>query len=309
MAAATDSPMNPNAPIDPNVPLDATAIFLEQRPRLFGIAYRMLGSIADAEDVLQESFLRWQETAKDGTAVDSPGAFLATIVSRRCLDQLRSARHRREEYVGPWLPEPLVADERLDPARVGELADSLSMAFLVVLETLSPTERAAFLLHDVFGYGYPELSGMLERAEPACRQLVTRARRRLHERRPRFDVSPEVHAGLLDGLVTATTRGDIDGLLSLLSPDVVLQSDGGGKVAAARLPIYGADRVARLLASLPGRFGDGYSFEVSTVNGLPGLIIRFDGQLNSVLTLDVDDGQIRGIYIVANPEKLRAVAT
>src|SRR5882672_3848865 len=199
-----------------DVPMDATAIFLEQRPRLFGIAYRMLSSVADAEDVLQESFLRWQETVGAGTTIESPGAFLATIVSRRCLDQLRSARHRREEYVGPWLPEPLISDERLDPARVGELADSLSMAFLVVLETLSPTERAAFLLHDVFGYGYPELARILERAEPACRQLVTRARRRLAERRPRFDVSPEAHAGLLDGLVSATTRGDVEGLMSLL---------------------------------------------------------------------------------------------
>jgi RNA polymerase sigma-70 factor (ECF subfamily) len=289
-------------------PLDATALFLEQRPRLFGIAYRMLGSVLDAEDVLQESFLRWQEAIAAGAAIESPGAYLATIVSRRCLDQLRSARHRREEYVGPWLPEPLIADEQLDPARIGEQADSLSMAFLVVLETLSPAERAGFLLHDVFGYGYPELARILERAEPACRQLVTRARRRLVERRPRFDVSPTTHAGLLDGLVSATTRGDVDGLMSLLAPDVVLQSDGGGRVAAALQPILGADRVARLLVSLAPTFDARFSFAVGTVNGLPGLIVRVDGQLNSTLSLDVDDGKIRGIFIVSNPEKLQAVA-
>jgi RNA polymerase sigma-70 factor, ECF subfamily len=154
--------------------MDATAVFLEQRPRLFGIAYRMLGTVADAEDVLQESFLRWQEAVDGGQAIESPGAYLSTVVSRRCLDVLKSAQRRREEYVGPWLPEPLLTDERLDPARLGEMADSLSMAFLVVLETLSPAERAAFLLHDVFGYEYPEISRMLERGEPACRQLVAR---------------------------------------------------------------------------------------------------------------------------------------
>jgi RNA polymerase sigma-70 factor (ECF subfamily) len=290
-----------------NVTLDATAIFLEQRPRLFGIAYRMLSSVADAEDVLQESFLRWQETVEAGTVVESPGAFLATVVSRRSLDVLRSARRRREQYVGPWLPEPLLSDDRFDPARVGELADSLSMAFLVVLETLSPAERAAFLLHDVFGYAYPELSGMLERAEPACRQLVTRARRRLVERRPRFDISPEAHASLLNGLVAATSRGDVDGLMSLLSSDVVLQADGGGRVQAARIPIFGADRVARLLVSFPARFGQSLTVDVAPVNGLPGLIISVDGQINSVLTLDVRDGQIVGIFIVANPEKLQAL--
>jgi RNA polymerase sigma-70 factor (ECF subfamily) len=294
------------------VTMDATDVFLEQRPRLFGIAYRMLGSVSDAEDVLQESYLRWQEAARDaqarGRPIDSPGAYLSTIVSRRSLDLLRSARRRREEYVGPWLPEPLVSDEQLDPAQIGELADSLSMAFLVVLETLSPAERAAFLLHDVFGYGYPEIARTLDRAEPACRQLVTRARRRLAERRPRFEVSPDEHARLLDSLVSATTNGDVDGVMSLLSADVVLQSDGGGKVAAARQPIHGADRVARLLVGLPDRFGPGYTIERTTVNGLPGLLTRIDGQVNAVVTLDIAEGQIRAIFVVANPDKLRSVA-
>jgi RNA polymerase sigma-70 factor (ECF subfamily) len=298
MRAATHSRIHGNPP------MDATAIFLEQRPRLFGIAYRMLGSIADAEDVLQESFLRWQDAVAAGTTIESPGAFLATIVSRRCLDQLRSARHRREEYVGPWLPEPLIADEQLDPAQVGELSDSLSMAFLVVLETLSPPERAAFLLHDVFGYGYSELSGILERAEPACRQLVTRARRRLAERRPRFDASSEVHAGLLDGLVSATTHGDVEGVMALLSPEVVLQSDGGGRVTAARKPVAGMERVAKVLVRIMTSLSPQSTVDITTINGLPGLVVRDGDRMNGVLTLDVRDGQIQGVFIVVNPDKL-----
>jgi len=290
-----------------NQTVDATALFLEHRPRLFGIAYRMLGSVADAEDVLQESFLRWQEALAPDTPIESPGAYLSTIVSRRCLDLLRSARRRREEYVGPWLPEPLVTDDRQDPARVGELADSLSMAFMVVLETLSPAERAAFLLHDVFGYEYPELSRILERAEPACRQLVARSRRRLAERRPRYDVSPEEHARLLEGLVSATAQGDVDALMALLSADAVLKSDGGGRVAAARVPIHGADRVARAIVGFTQKASGPFDVQMATVNGLPGLIVHVGGQLQSVLTLDIADGRIQGVYIVANPEKLRGI--
>ena len=225
--------------------MDAAAVFAEQRPKLFGVAYRMLGSVADAEDVIQETFLRWQEVVDAGTPIESPSAYLTTMVSRRCLDELRSARRRREQYVGEWLPEPLLEDDRLDPAATTELADSLSTAFLVVLEALSPGERAAFLLHDVFGYEYPELARILERGEPACRQLVARARRRVAERRPRFDVSPEEHARLLTEFMHATTAGDVDGLVSLLAHDAVLQADGGGVVHGGPQPDRGADRVAR----------------------------------------------------------------
>ena len=286
--------------------MDAAAVFAEERPKLFGVAYRMLGSVADAEDVVQETYLRWQEAANGGTQVDSPSAYLTTMVSRRCLDELRSARRRREQYVGEWLPEPLLEDDRLDPAASTELADSLSTAFLVVLEALSPGERVAFLLHDVFGYEYPELARILGRGEPACRQLVARARRRVAERRPRFDVSPEVHARLLTEFMHATTAGDIDGLVSLLAEDAVLRSDGGGVVLAARNPIRGADRIVRWFFGVTAKAPPGFVVEPGAVNGLPGLVMRVDGAIYGVMSIDVRDGKIQNVYIQINPEKLHA---
>ncbi|HZO26922.1 MAG TPA: RNA polymerase sigma-70 factor [Chloroflexota bacterium] len=284
--------------------MDAVAVFAEERPKLFGVAYRMLGSVADAEDVIQETFLRWQEVMDAGTAVESPSAYLTTMVSRRCLDELRSARRRREEYVGEWLPEPLLEDDRLDPAATTELADSLSTAFLVVLEALSPGERAAFLLHDVFGYEYAELARILGRGEPACRQLVARARRRVAERRPRFDVSPEVHARLLNEFMYAATAGDVDGLVSLLAQDAVLTADGGGVVTAARNPIAGADRIARWSIGVLEKTQWNVSFEVATVNGLPGAVMRVDGTIYGVMSIEVRDGKIQNVYIQVNPAKL-----
>jgi RNA polymerase sigma-70 factor (ECF subfamily) len=286
--------------------MDAVAVFAEERPKLFGVAYRMLGSVADAEDVVQETYLRWQEVVDVGTAIDSPSAYLTTMVSRRCLDELRSARRRREEYVGEWLPEPLLADDRLDPAQQTELVDSLSTAFLVVLEALSPGERAAFVLHDVFGYEYQELSRILGRAEPACRQLVTRARRRVHERRPRFEVSPEEHTRLLNEFMHASAAGDLDGLVGLLAEDAVLRADGGGIVTAARNPIVGADRVARWLFGVAQKAPPGLTSTVETVNGLPGIVMRVDGALYGVASIEVRDGRIQGVYIQVNPEKLSA---
>ena len=286
--------------------MDAAAVFAEQRPKLFGVAYRMLGSVADAEDVIQETFLRWQEVADGGTAIDSPSAYLTTMVSRRCLDELRSARRRREQYVGEWLPEPLLEDDRLDPAATTELADSLSTAFLVVLEALSPGERAAFLLHDVFGYEYPELARILERGEPACRQLVARARRRVAERRPRFDVSPEEHSRLLTEFLHATSGGDLDGLVSLLAHDAVLTTDGGGVVTAARNPIAGAERIARWSIGVMEKATWDVSFEVATVNGLPGVVTRASGVVFGVMSIDVRDGRIQNVYLQLNPAKLPA---
>jgi RNA polymerase sigma-70 factor (ECF subfamily) len=286
--------------------MDAAAVFAEQRPRLFGVAYRMLGSVADAEDVVQETYLRWQEVAGSDAGIESPSAYLTTMVSRRCLDELRSARRRREAYVGPWLPEPLLADEQVDPAATTELADTLSTAFLVVLEALSPAERAAFLLHDVFGYEYPELARILGRGEPACRQLVTRARRRLAERRPRFEVSPEEHTRLLNEFLQASSRGDLDGLVGLLAEDAVLQADGGGVVTAARNPIRGADRVARWVLGAIAKTPPGIAVEIAPVNGLPGVVVRLDGALFGVMSLDVRRGRIQGIFLQVNPEKLRA---
>jgi RNA polymerase sigma-70 factor, ECF subfamily len=288
--------------------MDAAAVFAEQRPKLFGVAYRMLGSVADAEDVVQETFLRWQEVVDAETRIESPSAYLATMVSRRCLDELRSARRRREEYVGEWLPEPLLEDDRLDPAATTELADSLSTAFLVVLEALSPGERAAFLLHDVFGYEYAELSRILGRGEPACRQLVARARRRVAERRPRFDVSPDEHARLLTEFLHATQAGDVNGLVSLLAQDAVLRADGGGIVLAARNPIEGADRIARWTIGVMAKAPRDASVELTTVNGLPGAVMRVGGALFGVMAIDVRDGRIQNVYIQLNPEKLQPPA-
>jgi RNA polymerase sigma-70 factor (ECF subfamily) len=287
--------------------MDAVAVFAEERPKLFGVAYRMLGSVADAEDVVQETYLRWQEVVDVGTAIDSPSAYLTTMVSRRCLDELRSARRRREEYVGEWLPEPLLTDDRLDPAQQTELADSLSTAFLVVLEALSPGERAAFLLHDVFGYEYAELARILGRAEPACRQLVTRARRRVSERRPRFEVSPEEHTRLLNEFMHASAAGDLDGLVGMLADDAVLRADGGGIVTAARNPIVGADRVARWLVGVIQKAPPGLTSTIETVNGLPGVVMRLDGALYGVASIEIREGSIHDIYIQVNPEKLSAV--
>lgn len=284
--------------------MDAVAVFAEQRPKLFGVAYRMLGSVADAEDVVQETYLRWQEVANADDEIQSSSAYLTTMVSRRCLDELRSARRRREEYVGEWLPEPLLEDSRLDPAASTELADSLSTAFLVVLEALSPGERAAFLLHDVFGYEYSELSHILGRAEPACRQLVARARKRVAERRPRFDVAPEVHERLLNEFLHATQAGDLNGLVSLLADDAVLRADGGGIVTASRNPVEGAERIARWTIGVMQKAQWAISFHAATVNGLPGLLVRSGGALYGVMSVDVRDGRIQNIYIQVNPTKL-----
>jgi len=284
--------------------MDAVTIFAEQRPKLFGVAYRMLGSVADAEDVIQETYLRWQEVADGGTGIESPSAYLTTMVSRRCLDELRSARRRREQYVGEWLPEPLLEDDRVDPEATTELEDSLSTAFLVVLEALSPGERAAFLLHDVFGYEYSELARILGRAEPACRQLVTRARRRVAERRPRFDVSPEEHARLLGEFMHATTAGDVDGLVSLLAHDAVLRADGGGVVTADSNPIEGADRIARWFFGVMTKAPPGFAIDFGPVNGLPGLVMRVEGAMYGVMSIEVRDSKIQNVYIQVNPEKL-----
>ena len=284
--------------------MDAAAVFAAERPKLFGVAYRMLGSVADAEDAIQETFLRWQEVADAGTAIESPSAYLTTMVSRRCLDELRSARRRREAYVGEWLPEPLLEGHRLDPAATTELVDSLSTAFLVVLEALSPGERAAFLLHDVFGYEYAELARILGRGEPACRQLVARARRRVAERRPRFEVSPEAHARLLNEFLRATTAGDVDGLVSLLAEDAVLRTDGGGVVTAARNPIAGAERIARWSIGVMEKARGDLSFAVETVNGLPGAVMRAKGAVYGVMSIEVRDGKIQNVYIQVNPAKL-----
>jgi RNA polymerase sigma-70 factor, ECF subfamily len=284
--------------------LDPVAVFTEARPRLFGVAYRMLGSVSDAEDIIQDTYLRWQEVVRTGAPIESPSAFLTTMVSRRCLDELRSARRRREAYVGQWLPEPLVEATVPDPAASTELADTVSTAFLVVLEALSPGERAAFLLHDVFGYGYDELSRILERGEPACRQLVARARKRIAERRPRFTVSPEVHDRLLQEFFQAATAGNLEGLVGLLAEDAVLVAAGGGVVQASRNPIEGADRVARFLLGVQAKAPPGLSYRLGPVDGRTGVLMELDGRLYGTAAFDVQAGRIQSVFVQVNPNKL-----
>ena len=274
--------------------------FLSERRLLFAIAYRMLGSAADADDVLQDAFLRWTEYGKP---VDSPRSFLTTTVVRLCLDQLGSARARRVDYVGPWLPEPLLASD-VGPAETAELADSLSMAFLVLLEELAPAERAAFLLHDVFGYGYHEIAAMLGRREPAARQLIARARHRIGERRHRFDANPRHGRQLASQFLTACATGDLQALMSLLADDIVVWTDGGGKARAARNPIYGARKAARFLIGTAKDVPASADISLACLNGQPGAIITESGRVRAAIVLDILQHHVTGVRIIVNPDKL-----
>jgi RNA polymerase sigma-70 factor (ECF subfamily) len=280
--------------------------FQEYRPLLFSIAYRMLGSVMDAEDAVQETYLRWQRAAGDATAVASPKSYLTTVVTRLCIDQVRSAEARHTAYVGPDLPEPLPTGP--DAAGEAELADSLSTAFLVLLRTLSPVERAAFLLREVFAYDYPEIAQITGKSEANCRQLVRRARQRIAERRPRFPAPPEQRRRLTDQFMRACLDGDLDGLVALLADDITLWSDGGGKVAAARFPIHGAAHVGRALLGFVRKTPAGWGARPADLNGTPGIVAYLaDGTPLGTLTLDIADARIRGVYVVVNPDKLRAI--
>ena len=280
--------------------------FNEYRPLLFGIAYRMLGSVMDAEDVVQDAFLRWQNAAP--AQVESPKAYLSTIVTRLCLDHLRSARVQREEYVGPWLPEPLVSEQAPDVAETAALHESLSMAFLVLLESLTPVERAIFLLHDVFGYDFAEIARIVGRSEANCRQLARRARGYVEARRPRFEPSAAQQDRLTHQFMRACTTGDLPALVATLADDITLWSDGGGKVAAARNPIHGRDAVARLLISIARKAPAGLDTRFTRVNGQPGFVSYLEGRPFAVLLLDVVDERIRDVRLVLNPDKLRHLA-
>lgn len=274
--------------------------FETERRHLFGVAYRMLGSASEAEDVLQEAWVRWSERAEDPT---SARAFLTTIVVRLCLDQLKSARARRETYVGPWLPEPLVGSAEPPDAR-SELAESLGLAFLVLLERLTPLERAAFLLREVFDEPYDSVARVLETSEAACRQLVARARAHVDENRPRFRASDEKKQELLQAFVIACSSGDADALSRVLAKDVVARSDGGGKVQAALKPILGLDRVTRFILGIMKKFPlDGVP-EMVRINGEPGLLVRTQRGVYTVLTLTIVGDEITDVWIISNPEKL-----
>jgi RNA polymerase sigma-70 factor (ECF subfamily) len=284
--------------------MDDLDVFLGLRSSLFGVAYRMLGSATEAEDILQEAYLRW--TRRSDSDIEAPSAYLTTIVTRLCIDQLRSARARRQSYKGPWLPEP-VEVRAPGPGESAELADSLSLAFLVLLEELQPVERAAFLLHDVFDYPYDEIAGIVDRTEAACRQLVSRARRRVDEPRRRFDSDRTHGRELTRQFLTACGTGDLEGLLALLRDDVVVWTDGGGKVRAALRPVTGPHRSARFLLAVASRTPAGASVREIDLNGQPGLVFDVDGHVVIALTLDVADGRVAAVRVVTNPDKLVAL--
>ena len=280
--------------------------FDRHRPLLFSIAYRMLGSVADAEDIVQDTYLRWRRASE--REVRSPKAYLSTVVTRLCIDHLRSAKVRRERYVGPWLPEPLLVEEGSGVEDAVVMDDSLSMAFLVLLESLTPAERAVFLLREVFGYEYEEIARTVGKSEANCRQIARRAKQSVAARRPRFESSPEQEERLIGGFLDACLGGDVEGLVSLLSEDVTLWSDGGGKTRAALNPIHGADKVARFFSSILRKVPPGFVVRWARVNGRPGLVGYFgDGSPQSVMTFDAAEGHIRAIRLLVNPEKLGSV--
>jgi RNA polymerase sigma-70 factor (TIGR02957 family) len=286
------------------------ALHDELRRVAFAIAYRMLGSVAEAEDVVQEALLRIHDALHRGEHIDSPHAYVATVTTRLAIDQLRSARARRESYVGEWLPEPLVADPESDPARQAEMADSLSLAFLVLLESLTPEQRAVLLLRDVFDYGYDEIARIVGKREDNVRQLAARARRHVEERRPRFESSQEQRDELARRFFAAAQGGDLGALEALLAHDVVLRGDGGGKVPALARSLHGRSRVAGTLMAWmrQGARIPGAAMRPVEVNGQPGaLMLDGDGRLIGVLALDVAEGQVRGISSIVNPDKLRHV--
>jgi RNA polymerase sigma-70 factor, ECF subfamily len=279
------------------------ATFDQHRGLLFSVAYRMLGSVADAEDMLQETFIRWQRASLK--EIRSPQAFLVTIISRLCINYLDSARVEREEYVGEWLPEPLLTDSASDPFQLVKVDEFLSMAFLVLLERLTPVERAVFLLREVFSYEYAEIAKMVGQNETNCRQILRRARHHVGRVRQRFQASNREHRQLLERFLQATRGGDLNRLINLLSREVVLHSDGGGKALAVPNLIRGSEKVARgVLGSLSKLLPKNLVTRVTEINGKAGSVSYLNGKPYSVLTLQVSQGEIREIYIVTNPEKL-----
>jgi RNA polymerase sigma-70 factor (ECF subfamily) len=286
----------------PQQPDDATATFAHLRPRLTRIAYRMLGSVAEAEDVVQDAYLRWHDT--DREAVNDAPAYLAKTVTRLCLDHLKSARVKRETYIGPWIPEPMIEpDETLE-------TDDITLTLMMALERLSPLERAAFLLHDVFGQNFDDVAQTIDRDAAACRQLASRAREHVRAAKPRFPVSHQQGAEIAKAFFDASRSGEVAPLQALLAKDVTLYSDGGGKRVAALRPIHGDENVARFFAGIARRPGAIFpsQYQETIVDGLPGLIVVQNGEVMHTMAFEIDDGKIAAIYIVRNPDKLRHVS-
>jgi RNA polymerase sigma-70 factor (ECF subfamily) len=287
----------------------ADATFEPHRRYLVGVAYRMLGSVADAEDIVQDAFLRWRSV--DPSEITDARAFLAKVVSRLCLDRLKSARARREAYVGTWLPEPLVEDyvSAASSSESHAAAESVSVALLMTLERLSPLERAAFLLHDVFDMDYSVIAGVLERSEAACRQLAARGRERVRDERPRFEANEDAESRLMGAFAGAVMTGDVNGLAGVLAADAILYTDGGGKRLAALNPIFGRDRIARFFAGVrkKGSLPDPSAARVVRINGLPGFVLHTDHGIET-LAIEVRGEEIVALYVVSNPDKLKHLA-
>jgi len=286
---------------------DVADTYVDLRPLLFSIAYRMLASVNEAEDIVQEAFIRYQRALANDTLVESPKAYLSAVVTRLAIDHLKSARLRRETYIGEWLPEPLVTDEGAgDPAANAEQADTLSMSFLLLLEGLTPVERAVFLLHDVFDYGFEEVGRIVHRAPATCRQHAVRARRFVADNRPRFDASEAERDELVRGFLAASDHGDVNGLIELLAEDVIVHGDGGGKAPQWSNPIVGADKVSRMFAG----FGDQLrriraTLEPHRINDQPGVLARGPhGGVMAVMSFEIVDGRIATIRSIVNPDKL-----
>ncbi|MEV7889148.1 RNA polymerase sigma-70 factor [Streptomyces sp. NPDC002817] len=286
-----------------------TDVFEEHRPVLVGVAYRMLGRVADAEDVVQEAWLRW--SGADRSEVREPRGYLVRVTTRLAIDRLRQVQARNETYVGPWLPEPYVTDFGdmvPDTAERAVLADSVSLAVLVVMESLSPLERAVFVLREAFGYPYAEIAAMLDRGEAAVRQLSGRARKHVEERRPRYDVDPVQRRDLTERFLAAAAEGDLQGLMSMLAPDVRLVGDSGGKSRAPLRVIETADKVGRFLVGAARKGVPDMSFRFLELNGGPALLLLSGDKPDSVFQLDVVDGRIQSVYVVRNPDKLQSLA-
>ncbi len=278
------------------------AAFEAARPRLVGLAYRMLGTRDEADDIVQEAWIRWHDA--DRTAIAEPAAWLTTVTTRIAVDRLRSAQHRREEYVGPWLPEPVVTG--VGPEDAAVLADSLTLGFLTLLDRLSAEERAVVLLADVFSVPFAEIAATVGKTDVACRQIASRARRRLqgHHRRE----STGAERAVVEELLVAFAMGDIDAVLARLAPGAVCVSDGGPNRRAARRPVVGADRVARFFLNLARRFAESATFAPATVNGDPGLVVSRDGEVDLVAAFEVVDGRVHAIWLIRNPDKLEHLA-
>ncbi|MFF6777352.1 RNA polymerase sigma factor SigJ [Streptomyces sp. NPDC012637] len=287
---------------------DPTDLFEEHRAMLTGVAYRMLGRAADAEDVVQEAWLRW--SSGDRAEVREPRAYLVRITTRLAIDRLRQVQSRRESYVGPWLPEPIVTDfgpAVPDTAERALLADSVSLALLVVLESLSPLERAVFVLREAFGFPFAEIATTLDRSESAVRQLAARARKHVDEGRPRYDVDPAQRRDLTERFLAAAANGDLEGLLALLAPDVRLVGDSGGKAKAPLRIMETADKIGRFMVAVAQGAGADFDFRFEEINGGPALVALVGGKVDAVYQVDVRDGRIACMYILRNPDKLQGL--